>query len=187
MRNRHKEATISRVGRDVPDHIAFPLALARLSKGMKVTDTGCWVSRFAPTSYGYVQVNFKGKRVFQHRLSYMIHRGHIPDGLYVLHTCDNRRCWNPEHLWLGTISDNKQDELKKGRNYEANRTHCPRGHSYEEHGIRHGRRQWRQCRVCARARNRLRAGWPEELAYSLETVSPGHRPLAKRWPRKSKV
>ncbi len=45
----------------------------------------------------------------------MIHRGEIPDGLFVLHRCDNRLCANPEHLFLGTAGDNNRDMWAKGR------------------------------------------------------------------------
>jgi len=132
---------------------------------MEITESGCWHSSFKTSDTGYVQLSFRGSKAFQHRLSYQMYKGSIPNGLYVLHTCDNRKCWNPDHLWLGTISDNKQDELRKGRNYEASRTHCPRGHAYEVHGVRAGKSQWRKCTLCQRAKERRRAGWPEHLLF----------------------
>jgi hypothetical protein len=125
---------VTHVGRDVPDEIAYPLIVERLKRETIKTEAGCWQCTRPGNGTGYVQVFFRGVRHFWHRLSYQIHVGPIPEGLYVLHVCDNRKCWNPAHLWLGTISDNKQDELRKGRNYESNRTHCPRGHAYAEHG-----------------------------------------------------
>ena len=51
------------------------------------------------------------------RFSWVIHNGPIPDGLLVCHTCDNRMCTNPEHLFLGTNKDNQQDMIRKGRGH----------------------------------------------------------------------
>lgn len=49
------------------------------------------------------------------RASWLIHMGEIPMGMIVCHTCDNRQCTNPDHLWLGTHKENTQDKIKKGR------------------------------------------------------------------------
>jgi hypothetical protein len=51
-----------------------------------------------------------------HRVAYEAAFGSIPDGMNVLHTCDNPPCCEPEHLWLGTDADNAADRKKKGRN-----------------------------------------------------------------------
>lgn len=55
-----------------------------------------------------------------HRASYEVHIGPIPKGMFVLHKCDNRRCINPDHLFLGTAADNTKDMINKGRAYLDN-------------------------------------------------------------------
>lgn len=73
-----------------------------------------WVGAIADTGYGIFTVSTK-IHVSTHRFSYQLHYGTIPDGLWVLHRCDNRRCVRPDHLFLGTALDNVRDMDKKGR------------------------------------------------------------------------
>jgi hypothetical protein len=81
---------------------------------------GCWEwagSLNPQTGYGQLSNWEGGKRVLltAHRTSYRAFRGEIPAGLHVLHTCDNRPCFNPAHLFLGTPTDNMRDMVEKGR------------------------------------------------------------------------
>lgn len=77
--------------------------------------TGCWVGREKPTGDGYIRVKLCGRRWLAHRLAYALRHGPIPDGLNVLHGCDNRLCRNLDHLRVGTQRDNLQDAKERRR------------------------------------------------------------------------
>jgi hypothetical protein len=74
----------------------------------------CWKWTGALESTGYGQFKRDGKRYQSNRYSWMIHNGEIGDNL-VLHTCDNRACVNPNHLYLGDYSDNMNDMWERDR------------------------------------------------------------------------
>jgi len=76
---------------------------------------GCWDwSGCCPKNPGYGQFGYNMKRERAHRASWIIHFGEIPLGMFVCHKCDNKRCSNPEHLFLGTCKDNNLDAIEKG-------------------------------------------------------------------------
>src|ERR1044071_8669327 len=75
--------------------------------------SGCWeCNSHAPDSHGYPRFK-KNIKIFRHM--YATHKGPIPNGLLVRHTCDNRLCINPDHLLLGTVADNVKDMIERGR------------------------------------------------------------------------
>lgn len=78
-------------------------------------NSGCWLWTGATDELGYGKLMYRRRKLRVHRVSYELHYGSIPDGLLVCHRCDTRLCANPEHLFLGTIKDNMDDKIKKGR------------------------------------------------------------------------
>jgi hypothetical protein len=75
----------------------------------------CWQWLGGRFGSGYGLVYVWGKNLRAHRYSWELHNGPVPDGLRVMHNCDNRLCVNPAHLSLGTDVDNIHDMMAKGR------------------------------------------------------------------------
>lgn len=78
----------------------------------------CLICHLAPNARGYSPVSIGGRggiKYRTHRLVWEEINGPIPEGILVCHSCDNRRCINPDHLFLGTAKDNTQDMMKKDR------------------------------------------------------------------------
>lgn len=77
--------------------------------------TGCWNWNRGIMTDGYAQIAINRKPMHASRAVWIVLHGPIKKGLYVCHRCDNPKCVNPDHLWLGTPTQNTQDKIKKGR------------------------------------------------------------------------
>ena len=120
---------------------------------------GCWKWLGAKSQgYGYLSVGGRsGGPQRAHRISYELHFGPIPDGLFVRHKCDNPECTNPEHLEVGTHTDNMADLVARGRHSKHGQTHCAHGHELAGSNVYvHPVTKGRYCKVCKRDRQRKR-------------------------------
>jgi hypothetical protein len=88
----------------------------RLMKKVHKLANGCWQWTGCIHSTGYGRFGLRSDFVeYAHRASYILHKGEIPVGMYCCHTCDNRWCVNPDHIFIGSAKDNMQDAKQKGR------------------------------------------------------------------------
>jgi hypothetical protein len=114
-------------------------------------DLECWNWTGALSDKGYGRFMLDGRNSHAHRVAYMLWVGEIPEGLSVCHKCDNPRCVRPQHLFVGSNSDNQQDSVSKGRHWQVSKTACANGHPYTEDNIyyRKGSKRGRICKICA--------------------------------------
>lgn len=172
------------IGKDVPNEIALPLMFARIMSRRRFMESGCHEYTGYLTPTGYADVIFKGKVWKVHRLVWVHLHGPIArwPRAVVLHSCDNRKCINPDHLSLGTQQDNIRDCVVKNRQASRRKTHCPKGHEYAIHAAYRESPSfiqqatpWRVCKMCSLIRCRQKAGWPEHL-WEIPPMPKGQRP-----------
>ena len=136
----------------------------------KDTKSGCWEwqSSIRGNGYGafFTHLKPEGRKCHgAHRYSWELANGAIPEGLWVLHKCDNRICVNPDHLFLGDRTDNMRDCAAKGRVStigKSRQTHCKHGHEYTPDNVYINPQGHRRCKTCQcaaaiRARSRTRS------------------------------
>lgn len=143
----------------------------RFFQKVNKTDS-CWLWTGAVNSKGYGSMMFEGKVTSTHRLSFMWFKEEIPKGMHICHSCDVPACVNPEHLWVGTHSDNMQDMIAKDRHGRSMRTqtHCRRGHEFAIFGFKTFTRKngkvEKYCKECKRISDSNRVG--KNLEYMRE-------------------
>ena len=89
--------------------------VARFWAKIEKCENGCWEWTGVRNWMGYGRVSRAGRITSAHRIAYELSVAAIPDGLSVLHRCDNPPCCNPDHLFVGTVRDNAKDAVAKGR------------------------------------------------------------------------
>lgn len=92
-------------------------AKCNLLGSIEKNENDCWIWQKCTTK-GYGNITHKGKWYAAHRLSYLIFRGEIPEGMHVCHKCDEPLCINPDHLWAATNKENHLDKISKGRSFD---------------------------------------------------------------------
>lgn len=110
------------VVRALKESIKMTDLIDKLFDRLVVTDSDCWefVGGRTGAGYGALWIG-DGKCKGTHVISYELHKGPVPVGMKVCHTCDNPPCCNPKHLFLGTTQDNKNDEIAKDRHVYGER------------------------------------------------------------------
>jgi hypothetical protein len=94
----------------------------RIAERVTITEAGCWEWNGKPRGkFGYARIQVNGVAKPAHRAVYEVLVGPVPDHLHVCHQCDNPKCVNPAHLFVGTQADNIQDMVTKGRQARGER------------------------------------------------------------------
>lgn len=122
--------------------------------GWDVTASGCWEWRGGRDAHQYGSLS----NIKVHRIVYAHHHGQPDPGMSIRHTCDNPPCINPDHLVIGTHGDNMRDVRDRGRHWQQQKTHCPKGHPLIEGNLAEmPNPTHRKCLTCARDRAREQA------------------------------
>lgn len=150
-------------------------------KVQKLDDSECWNWIGSKCRFGHGQIRIRGRLVRSHRLSFLIHRGLISDKMLVCHKCDNPKCVNPSHLFLGTHSDNVKDMISKKRGNTENALATLRNHpELRARGERNGARVHPEsiARGMRKATSKLTDDDVRRIRYEYSNHRTSHRKIA---------
>jgi hypothetical protein len=112
---------------------------------------GCWLIP-TPAKQGYASITTNGESYHIHRISLCIYLGLEYEGRWLAcHTCKNKNCWNPCHLYQGDSADNIKDRDRELGHHNNRKTHCPQGHEYTPENT-YLIRGSRLCKTCAKGK-----------------------------------
>lgn len=121
-----------------------------------VTDSGCWewTKSLSKSGYGKIKWREYGDLRVHRVAAFLWLEFPLTDTRIVCHHCDNRKCFNPVHLFIGTHKDNQQDSVRKGRHWLKSKTHCKHGHELSPENTYFRKNGYRSCRSCHRDNQR---------------------------------
>ena len=110
---------------------------------VKKVPNSCWEWQKSLTKSGYGRFAVHPKTYRAHIVSHLLLKGEIPEGKFVCHSCDNPKCVNPEHLWLGSAKENTRDMINKGRLVRSRSKNSNRSSKYIGVSFRKETGKWR--------------------------------------------
>lgn len=143
-----------------------------LSKIIPEPNSGCWLWTGCVNHAGYPQARnlITRKNGTLSRWIYKTLVSTFSEELLVCHKCDNTNCVNPDHLFLGSMKDNMQDAIRKGRNYLLSRKTCKHGHPFSPENTIIESTGARRCKICRKAQSESRRKTP----HGKEQCRKGH-------------